>query len=92
VVISPVRHKFSSVTRVVIHTRQTPSRLSSAAVYADLAQSELRALHELVGTLNHGLSANKPTDQSVRKGEKNPWLLGEMSENRFPDARGREEG
>jgi hypothetical protein len=24
--------------------------------------------------------------------KKNPWFLGEMSENRFPDARGREEG
>jgi hypothetical protein len=24
--------------------------------------------------------------------KKKPWLLGEMSENRFPDARGREEG
>jgi hypothetical protein len=24
--------------------------------------------------------------------KKNPWLLGEMFENRFPDARGREEG
>ncbi len=24
--------------------------------------------------------------------EKNPWLLGKMFENRFPDASGREEG
>jgi hypothetical protein len=29
---------------------------------------------------------------SGRVKKKNPWLLGEMSENRFPDARGREEG
>jgi hypothetical protein len=26
------------------------------------------------------------------EGKKHPWLLGEMFENRFPDARGREEG
>jgi hypothetical protein len=29
---------------------------------------------------------------TLREKKKNPWLLGEMSENRFPDARGREEG
>ena len=31
-------------------------------------------------------------EQADESGNKNPWLLGEMSENRFPDARGREEG
>jgi hypothetical protein len=31
------------------------------------------------------------SETSVTK-KKNPWLLGEMFENRFPDARGREEG
>ena len=31
-------------------------------------------------------------DQTDESGKKNPWFLGEMSENRFPDARGREEG
>ena len=31
-------------------------------------------------------------DQADESGKKNPCLLGKMSENRFPDARGREEG
>ncbi len=42
--------------------------------------------------LKYHTDLNQGSKGSGQREKKNPWLLREMSENRFPDVRGREEG